>query len=282
MSKRRGATPENVRAWLKRGDGQGEGKDYRPFLHVRDVPSLGRSSMVLGLKTGRVHHYLSDLEYYHHILSEYEPSVLDIREQYALLPWEETQEIADELCIAHPRYPGTKTPIVMTSDIVLTFRRPESYCGAVISIKRSEALAPDQRQFHRTLEKLLIEKTYWERRGIPWCVSTEKHIPLVRAQNLNLLRTSIVARELDWLMSYMAEFTRSFECHWGISRRLIDILNAVSADLKLSAYYCQMLFGRMVWMRKLPVDLDSEIIHHQYPLIRRPIGEGEHPCLALA
>ena len=36
MSKRRGATPCNVAAWIKRGDGQGFGYTYKPFFHVRD------------------------------------------------------------------------------------------------------------------------------------------------------------------------------------------------------------------------------------------------------
>jgi len=225
--------------------------------------------MVLGLKTGRVHHYLSDIEYFHHILSEYEPAIDDIREQYALLPWEETQEIADELKIAHPIYPGTKTPIVMTSDIVLTIRGSESYQEAVISVKRSEALELDHPQVHRTYEKLLIEKAYWQRRGIPWCVSTEKNIPILRAKNLDLLRTSMAARELDCLQKYMHIFICSFNRYWVDSLKLLEILEAVSKDLKLDVYQCHMLLARAIWMRLLPVDLDSEIIGHQYPLKRK-------------
>lgn len=111
MGKSRRPSIEIVRKWIAKGDGQGEGRNYRPFFQVRDVPSSGRSRMLLGLKTGRVHHYLSDIEYYFHLMAEYEPQVVDIRERYALLPWEETLEIANELGIRHPTYPGTKTPV---------------------------------------------------------------------------------------------------------------------------------------------------------------------------
>lgn len=120
MRKRRRATPENVNAWIRRGDGQGEGRNFRPFFHVRDVPSRGRSHILVGLRTGRTHHYLSDIEYNYHLLAEFASEVIDIREQFALLPWGETQSIASALRIRHPVYPCTHTPIVMTSDIVLT------------------------------------------------------------------------------------------------------------------------------------------------------------------
>ncbi len=116
------------------------------------------------------------------------------------------------------------------------------------------------------------------RRGVPWCVSTEADIPLVRAKNLSMLRTSIVAKELDWLMGYMSDFIHNFNYHWKAAKRLLDIINDVSADLKLEANLCQMLFGRAVWLQMLPVDLDSEFIHHHYPLRRIPIGDEK--CLA--
>lgn len=266
MGKCRKPSVKIVQSWIDRGYGQGEQKDYRPFLFVRDVPSTGRSSMVLGLKTGRVHHYLSDIEYFHHILAEYEPATDDIREQYALLPWQETQEIAEELKITHPIYPGTNTPIVMTSDIVLTIRGSDATYEKVISVKCSNALEPSHPQAHRTYEKLLIEKTYWQRRGIQWCVSTEKNIPMIRAKNLDLLRTSMVARELDYLQPYMQIFIRSLNRYWIRSMKLLEILEAVSKDIKLTIYQCHMLLARAIWMRLIPVDLDSEIINHQYPM----------------
>src|SRR4030067_3196716 len=158
MPKRWGATPKNVLSWIGRGDGQGEAQNYRPFLYVRDVPSSGRSAMVQGIITGRTHHYLSDLEYFHHILAEYEPTVEDIREQFALLPWEETQEIARSLGIQHPVYPGTRTPIVMTSDIVLTIRHQGFLKYSVICVKPSSMIDPQYCRSKRVLEKLLIEK----------------------------------------------------------------------------------------------------------------------------
>lgn len=200
MSKRKNATPEEVQTWIARGDGQGEFKSYKPFFHVRDVPSQGRSAIDLGLKTGRKQNYLSDIEYRFHVLSEYEVNVIDIREQYACLPWEETQQIAHELGIKHPTYPGTTTPIVVTTDIVLTMQNSK-FDIVPVSIKPSSEIDPKNPKAKRTLEKLLIEKVYWQRRSKPWINCTEKMIPMNRAHNLDFFRVTMQSRELDYLNS---------------------------------------------------------------------------------
>ena len=51
-----------AKKWIKEGRGKGSGKDYRPWLTVRDLPSQGRSHRVMGHLTQRTHHFLSDLE----------------------------------------------------------------------------------------------------------------------------------------------------------------------------------------------------------------------------
>lgn len=53
-------------------------------------------------------------------LTEYSDVVIDLREQFPVLPFEETRLIADELGIKHPTDPKTGEPIVMTTDFLLT------------------------------------------------------------------------------------------------------------------------------------------------------------------
>ncbi len=87
--------------------GQGEGKDYIPWLKINDVPSTGLASRVKGWKTGRVHHLFSEhLELAYFYLLEWDERVVDIREQYPLLPIEKTLYIAESLGIIHPRDPN--------------------------------------------------------------------------------------------------------------------------------------------------------------------------------
>jgi hypothetical protein len=272
MSKRRGATPENVDAWIRRGDGQGEGRNFRPFFHVRDVPSRGRSHMVVGLRTGRTHHYLSDIEYGYHLLAEFASEVIDIREQFALLPWDETQSIASDLGIRHPVYPGTHTPIVMTSDLVLTLADSWEPRLCVLSVKPAYQLERKNNGSQRIFEKLLIEKKYWASRNVPWVLSTNEMLPKTRVRNLDLLRPAMVGKELDGLNPRLSEFASLFADSWSKRRPLNDLLAATSGGLGIRIHEAFALFARSVWLRMLPINLDSAVISHNFPVALENTG----------
>jgi hypothetical protein len=108
-------TEEKIKKYQKEGRGQGEGKNYLPWLSIQNVPSNGRVHRIMGSKSNRIHHLLSDLERDYFYLLEWAEGVLDIREQYPLNR-EVTLSIADELQIRHPKDNVTQTPIVMTTD----------------------------------------------------------------------------------------------------------------------------------------------------------------------
>jgi TnsA endonuclease C terminal/TnsA-like endonuclease N terminal len=145
-----------IKSRIKQGYGAGEGPDYKPWLTVRDFPSLGRVHRVWGWKANRIHHLFSDLElkvFLHFLRSE---SVKDQREQFPLLPLEETIEIAKEIGIRHPTDPRTKHPIVMTTDIVLTVDQDLVKTYRPFTLKYMKDLGN-----LRTKEKLEMERRYW-------------------------------------------------------------------------------------------------------------------------
>ena len=47
------------------------GKAYQLFIVIQDVPSLGRSSRPCGIKTGRQHDFLLDLERNYFMILEF-------------------------------------------------------------------------------------------------------------------------------------------------------------------------------------------------------------------
>lgn len=62
-------TKDKIDQLICEGRGQGEGKDYLPWLQVGDFSSQGRSHRISGIKTNRIHHFFSDLEQqYYYIL----------------------------------------------------------------------------------------------------------------------------------------------------------------------------------------------------------------------
>lgn len=256
-TKNRRPSVGTVLRWIRAGYGQGEGDGFKPFVYVRDVPSEGTSSMVRSRITGRTHHYLSSGEFSVHLLAEYSRTIVDIREQYALLPWEETQEIAAKLGIKHPVIPFTKTPSVLTTDLLLSFKEPDGVRLVAISFKLEKDLT------RRTLEKLLLERAYWNRRGITWQLVTDKNLPSIRAGNLRFFEDSI--RNQDALRSGIdpEAFSRQFELVWKPDRPFIDILWEASNTFNVDSNVGHGLLGAAVWQRKSRLNIDHTPIAHK-------------------
>lgn len=203
MAKRKRSTTEKT--ILKRKDrGRGKGKDYTPYHHIQDVPSKGLSTRVNGWKTGRIHHFLSKLEWLYFFLLDWSPSVIDIREQYPL-EIQETIKIAERLGIRHPVDPKTKHPIVMTTDFVLTIKRPIGSVEHARTVKYTKDL-----NSRRVLEKLEIERLYWLARGIDWGIVTEQEI------------NRIVAANVEWLHPF-----RRVESCSHLSKQIIKNIESV-------------------------------------------------------
>ncbi|WP_146550785.1 TnsA endonuclease N-terminal domain-containing protein [Rummeliibacillus suwonensis] len=180
MSKRKRITSAEKK--LKDGHGQGVGIDYKPWLVIQDVSSLGRSTRLKGIKIPRQYEFLSDLERNYFYLLEYSDVVVDIREQFPLLPAEETIIIAGELGIKHPVHPQTKEPIVMTTDFLVT----KLVNGQPVHIARTLKYKDDLMD-KRVIEKFEIEREYWERKGIDWGIVTELEIPKEMALNISFV-----------------------------------------------------------------------------------------------
>ncbi len=175
---------KTIKRKVKEGRGQGRGRDYIPWLKVHEVPSRGRSSRIHGWKTEREHHMLSDLETKFFYLLEWSDVVVDIREQYPLLPIEETIDIAESLKVKHPTRVGTNDPKVMTTDFLVTFKdsAEKAQCLKYVADLNSR----------RSCEKLEIESIYWERRGIFWSIVTERQIPEETVTNISWFHSAYV------------------------------------------------------------------------------------------
>jgi len=172
---------KKIQIKVKQGYGQGEGANYIPWIKVHHFSSKGRSSRIAGWKTRRAHHLFSDLETGYFYILEWSPIARDIREQYPLLPIEETIQIANELGIKHPTDFGTKIPKVMTTDFLIT--EPERLKA------RTTKYAQDLESY-RILEKFEIERVYWHRRNVDWGIVTEREVPETLVENIRIIHKS--------------------------------------------------------------------------------------------
>ena len=182
MAKRRYDFDEDKLArFVKEGRGQGNGAEYRPWLTIQDVSSLGRSSRIYSRKTGREHHLLSDIETALFLIFDWSDAVTDIREQFPL-DREETRQIAVDMGVRHPVDTQSRTDIVMTTDFVVNVQAGEMNTLVARSVKPAGELDKV-----RTLEKQEIERRYWQAKGIDWGVVTDMDLPAQRIKNLRWL-----------------------------------------------------------------------------------------------
>ena len=156
-----------IQKWIKEGRGQGFGNNYKPWITIRDVSSEGRSHRIFGHKCKRTHHLLSDLELAAFFLFEWNPSTIDIREQYPL-NFDQTLEIAETIKIPHPKF--GKHYQIMTSDFLVD-RHNSITPKFEVQVKYSNALNDP-----RTIEKIEIERQYWKQQNIPFYIFTEYQV----------------------------------------------------------------------------------------------------------
>ena len=89
-------TLEDVLARITRGDGQGEGPGFVPWLDM-NFSSKGRTRAFTGPIREGIGITVADLEHMATVLVEYARGTVDVRHQVALLPLEEPQDIAREM-----------------------------------------------------------------------------------------------------------------------------------------------------------------------------------------
>jgi hypothetical protein len=248
--------------WIKEGRGRGEGKDYVPWLTIHDLASKGISSRVPGMTTGRMHQLLSGLETAMFYILDASDLALDIREQYPLLPLEETLRIADEMGIRHPRDTVSKYPYVFTSDFVVT--TPNEL--KVLSIKPSSEL-----EKLRVREKLTVEHRFWEEQGVEWRLVTEKVIDFQKARNLEW-----IARSWDFCQRVPAgrvpeEILDSFLYIFENSYHSVSqIAEEVERRFRLEPGFGITTFQYLLRQKRITIDLSSPL-----DLVTPRIGNGK-------
>ncbi|MCC8402054.1 TnsA endonuclease N-terminal domain-containing protein [Paraburkholderia sp. MMS20-SJTN17] len=264
MKKRFRITAVDVQRWKDAGFGSGDRDLYRPWLTIRDVPSLGRKSRPWGLTAGRTHHVLSDIELHFFLHADFQQHVVDIREQYPLFPQSEIVDMAVASGITPPRYPGTSTPAVLTTDFLLTVEAQDGTRALkAYAVKSTSDL--EGTRARRAIEKLELERRYWLARGVPWKLVTERDMDPIRTANLEWL--SYQAR-LDnaTLLAQASTFVQYVSEAWSPRESLRDSLMRAAQMIGLdSVDDADRLFRHCVWNHMISVDM-TEMIKLSHPV----------------
>ena len=237
--------------YMLEGRGNGWGPGYKPWIHVQDFASRGIASRVKGRTTGRVHHLMSNNELAYFYILDWSDKVTDIREQYPLSDIELAVKIAAQAGIRYPADNVSGYPYVLTCDFMITTED---------GLKARTVKLASELDNKRTLEKLEIERRYWEAKNIEWKLVTEREIPYQKAKNIEWLyaahggnpKTSDTYKlSLAWDM--ISTILLSGE------HSIIDATQAVEAKFQLFAGTGLMLFKRLVLDKVLTINLDEPL-----------------------
>lgn len=212
-----------ISTFEKEGRGKGTGAIYQPWLEVTNLSSRGDSRRVFSTLTNRTHHLMSGVEFDFFVLAEFTPGVIDIREQYPL-DRDATRSIAANTGIAHPRYPDTTVDFVMTCDFLLTREGDRGNTLEAYNCK-SASLENDK----RSLEKLEIQRRYFESCGVPHFLVFDQTLPATTIKNIKWIREGCLSEnELEPQPDYYRDHS---------NRLLFDI--GRSSPQQSLAEYCQ-------------------------------------------
>ena len=168
-------SPISFNSKVKQGRGTGTGADYRPWIKAREINSMGVTHNIVDWKHGRTVELLSEGEAWLYYILRWDDSVEDIREQFPI-DLDTTNQIADKAGIMRV----AKGLDCMTTDLLVTSHgnKLEAY-----SVKAGRA---DLDGNPRSVEKLWIEKMYWQLKGVPWKLVYKEDMNRVFADNIRL------------------------------------------------------------------------------------------------
>ena len=174
---------------------------YVPQVKAKQIKGTSVPCVIVDYKTGRSVELLSQGEKYIWYLLRFDDNVQEIYEQYPL-DLNITMDLARTYGIKHPR--NNSTP--MTTDFLV--ERKHDYVAYSVKNDRSVLDNP------RTIEKLFLEKKYWERVGV------EFH-PVFK-EDLNMI---LINNIMDVVSCYDREsvFSRFDELRYQIAHKMIEI-----------------------------------------------------------
>lgn len=154
--------------------GTGTCADYKPFIYVSESKSDGTASIITDWKHGRAIQCLSQSEAMADYVLRWDDSNVDIREQYPLSSVV-TNDIREELGFKKVNNPE----FVMTTDFLVS-KADGSYAAYSVKYSRDSLTEKEKRN-------ILIEKKYWESRGVAFSVIYKEDIDRTFCNNIRLM-----------------------------------------------------------------------------------------------
>lgn len=203
------------------------------------------------------YHLLSDQEKRAFYLFEWSDAVVDIREQYPLNDLDLALSIADEMNIKYPEDSEQQISHILTTDFMITIERE----GKTVQMARTVKSTKDLEK-KRTVEKLELEKRYYQALNIDWGIITEKGISKIFASNVEWIHPNYHLESTP-----NADIVELRRIASTLKEKLLventtvtQITTALDKEMNLEAGTALYLFKHLVARKEIIVDLFSSKI----------------------
>ncbi|MFB1082494.1 TnsA endonuclease C-terminal domain-containing protein [Jeotgalibacillus sp. JSM ZJ347] len=250
-------TESTLKRFLKEGRGTGRGTDYKPWLQVQDISSQGRSTRVFSHKLQRVVHLMSDLQLNYFNCLEFDSHILEFKEQFPLLDFHELDLGLDKDLQKRIFDKETHVPHMQIVTFLITRlnEKGEEFQQAR-AIKLSSEL--DKKA---TIDRLEIQRRYFEQKGIDFGVVTEKEINKELSRNIGWVMTAFDIRDYPDLNKNISAIKSDLESHLYNypAEKLQKVLQRIESAYHLDDGTGLVLFKHLIATKQISVNMARKL-----------------------
>ena len=188
---------------------------------------------------------------------EWEDNVLDIREHYPLFNCEEVIQNKAGLNFDLFKDKDTGTPYILSTSFLITLKKAN---GKIAYVARS--LKADYELERKTaLERLEIERRYWQSQNIDWGIVTQKEIPVVKAKNIEWIHSSLYPSDERGFTDEEADYycNAFVEKLAGSNTSIRDFATRFDRLFNLDTGSGVYIFKRLIALKRIMVDMNKKI-----------------------
>lgn len=243
------------RKHIKEERGIGEGADYIPWTKINEFSSKGRATRIMGIKTKRIHHFHSDNQLRTFFIFEWSNKVIDIRECYPLLDFFETVDDKDDLALDKFSDNESGDQFVITTNFLVTLREAD---GKTKYIARAVKNCSELNK-KITIEKLEIEKRYWQSKGIEFKVITDRELNRQLCKNIQWIRETLLDNSID--VEEKDQLSTQLHFHLLNNKSILvkDVLKDFESRYDVAKGTALYLFRYLLAIKRIATDMTQTI-----------------------
>ncbi|OAA87814.1 heteromeric transposase endonuclease subunit TnsA [Clostridium ljungdahlii] len=221
-------------------------------LKVTTFSSKGRVTRIYGYKTKRIHHIQSDNQLRVFLILEWNESVKDIEENVELKDLEIIINDVENLRLDKFTDKETGKLYQLHTNFLVTIKRSNIEEQVAISVKGLSEL-----KRKTVIEKMEIERRYWNSKGILFYVVTEKQIDKQFVDNIKWVRETLMdrgikdKRELAESLCYFLQENRE--------RKLNEVLEKFDTNVGANEGTALFIFRYLIGIKEIAVDMEKSI-----------------------